>query len=261
MRWNVTHFFKNLPMRSYACWRYTCTRTFLNFIFPPRCAICDCFTDDAPSVCPPCFSQLHIISDPVCNICGCSFSYDFGSNNLCIPCQTEAPSYDRARAAIHYDNHSRRLVTRVKYSDRTDLVKLGASLMSQAGHELLAHTDIIIPVPLHWLRLFTRTYNQSQLFAQALSDLHSIPCIPHALQRIRYTTSQTTLGWHERQYNVKNAFRVRRSIAKKLKGKRVLIIDDVFTTGATIFACTKALKKAQVSSVFVLTLARRMPTD
>lgn len=258
---NVTHFFKYMHNNTGAILRHTLLPTLTNTLFPPRCAICDSPTDHAPSLCATCFSNIHLISEPYCHCCGSNFTYDIGHAELCISCLTEAPLFDRARAALNYDEHSRKLITRVKFSDRSDLVALGAMLMSQAGTELLANTDIIIPVPLHWHRLLSRKYNQSQLFAQALARMHSIRCIPHGLQRTRATAPQMMLDWHERQHNVKDAFRVRPSLAATLKGKRILLIDDVFTTGATIHACTKALKKAQVNTVFVLTLARRMPTD
>jgi ComF family protein len=234
----------------------------LRMVFPPHCVICEAPCEDSPSVCTTCFSNITFISDPLCTICGCPFEYDMDNSEICIPCQTNAPIYDRARAALRYDAASRKLVTRLKFSDKMTIAPLAAQMMVRAGAELLDHADIIVPVPLHWRRLWVRKFNQSALIAEYISrQVASLPVLTKALVRTRHTTPQMLLSWEERQRNVQAAFQVRPRYLSHVKGKRVMLIDDVYTTGATIEACTKALKKAGASSVYVLTLARRLATD
>ncbi len=235
-----------------------------NLLFPPSCVSCHAAVDAPHSLCNSCFEQVVFIADPMCHVCGTPFAHEMGGNKgeqtLCASCMQHAPVYDKARSALNYDASSRKFVTRIKYADRTDMVPFAARLMAQAGHELWEEAELIIPVPLHWRRLVTRRYNQAFLLGKELSKLTEVPLLPDGLKRTKHTPPQTSLDWKHRQKNVKNAFGLNDKHADAIAGKVVILVDDVMTTGATLRACVKLLKKAKTSRVYVLTLARRAMT-
>ncbi|MDX2112917.1 MAG: ComF family protein [Alphaproteobacteria bacterium] len=167
-----------------------------------------------------------------------------------------APPFSRARACVRYDEHSKRLVLLLKYHDQAYLARIFGSWLAKAGGELIRASDMIIPVPLHYWRFVSRRYNQSALLAAALAKTCGLPHLPDGLTRTRKTLPQTGLSRSQRENNVRGAFAANPKHLATLKGKSVLLMDDVFTTGATIEACTKALLKAGSSTVNVLTLAR-----
>lgn len=228
----------------------------MNFLFPPRCMACGVDVDAHPSFCRDCFQQIRLISDPCCSLCGLPFEYDLGQGALCGMCMHDAPPYDMARAAMHYDDLSRNLITRLKYGDRSEAVAAHARQLLRAGHGLLSQADVIIPVPLHVRRLMQRRFNQSAMLAHALGDISDHPVWPDALIRIRYTKPQAGLLRRERLRNVTGAFRANHRYASQLRGRRVLLVDDVMTTGATINACSDTLRAAGAVHIGVLTLAR-----
>lgn len=194
----------------------------------------------------------------MCHCCGFPFEYDIGNEALCGDCLQERPAYAHARAAFRYDGHSSRLVTRFKYSDHTQLAKVYSNWLATAGRELLAKTDIIIPVPLHYFRFVQRRYNQSALLAHALSGKTGIRHLHNALNRTRRTVSQTGLSRAQREKNVRGAFSINKRYASEIKGKYILLVDDVMTTGATLEQCAKTLLKSGAMQVNVLTLARTL---
>src|SRR6185312_6230887 len=171
------------------------------------------------------------------------------------------PPFGRARAAVSYDGVARRMVQGLKYSDRTDLALWMSGWMARAGAELLADTEVIVPVPLHWRRFLSRRFNQSAELARALARRADKPFEPMALTRVRGTRQQVGLGLGERQANVRGAFRVPPEADIKVRGRRVLLIDDVYTTGATVSAAARALKRGGAAAVDVLTFARILPGD
>ncbi len=228
----------------------------LNLLFPPQCPICDTLVSDHGALCLACWQQVHFITEPFCACCGLPFEYSLGENALCGECLRERPPFSRARACVRYDEHSKRLVLSLKYHDQAYLARIFGSWLAKAGGELIRASDIIIPVPLHYWRFVSRRYNQSALLAQALAKTCGLPHLPDGLLRTRKTLSQTGLSRAQRENNVRGAFAANPKHLATLKGKSVLLMDDVFTTGATIEACTKALLKAGASSVNVLTLAR-----
>lgn len=227
----------------------------LNFIFPPQCLQCDARVPNHGTLCLPCWQQVRFISDPVCECCGLPFEFA-ESGAMCADCLHTRPPYAQARSALCYDDHSNKLITRFKYADQTHLAVTYAPWLIVAGRELIAQTDVIIPVPLHYVRLVSRRFNQSVLLAQALSKKTGLPTLPDALVRTRHTRRQTGLTRKQREDNVKGAFLLRPKCAHAIKGKTLLLIDDVLTTGSTIEQCTKALLKAGAMRVNVLTLAR-----
>ena len=228
----------------------------LNLLFPPRCPECSVLVAEQGTLCAECWQRVGFLGDPLCSRCGYPFPYDMGAQALCGECIRMEPQFSMARAVCRYDATSSRLVTGLKYADKTQLVGTYGAWMARAGAELLAQAEVIVPVPLHRWRLLTRRYNQSALLAYALGRQSGVPVLPDALVRTRYTTPQAGLTQEQRRKNVKGAFLANARKVEALRGKKVLLVDDVMTTGSTIHACTKALLKAGTGNVYVLTLAR-----
>ncbi|MEO0729697.1 MAG: ComF family protein [Pseudomonadota bacterium] len=181
--------------------------------------------------------------------------YDPGGTIVSAAALANPPDFDRARSVCRYDGHARRLITGFKYNDRQEPRALLGRWMAMAGHDLIADCDVIIPVPLHRWRLISRRFNQSAELAREIARLTAKPIAYHVLARHRNTPQQAQLTSKERLKNPRGAFRVSKTHQAKLKGKRVLLVDDVMTTGATVNACARELKKAGASGVDVLTLA------
>lgn len=229
-----------------------------DLLFPPRCAACRLPVQESGGLCGECWQQMHFLSDPMCACCGHPFDYTVAEGALCGACMIRRPSYTRARAVFSYDEKSRPLVLRLKYQDQTHLASSYGHWLARVGAPLLAQAEAIVPVPLHRRRLFLRRYNQAALLAYALSRHCVLPVWPQALRRKRHTTPQAGLTRTRRQANVRGAFTVSAAQKPKLAGKRVLLIDDVMTTGATVEAAAKALLRGGAARVDVLTLARRV---
>lgn len=225
-------------------------------LFPAVCAGCQTAVTRAGSVCPGCWAGLRFIERPYCEVLGLPFSYDLGKGFLSAEAIAEPPPFARLRAAVVYQELATRLVTALKYGDRTDLVPLMAGWMGRAGEELLAEADVIVPVPLHAKRLWRRKFNQSAELGRAISRKSGVPFHPLALERIKATQTQVGLAQRQRQENVRGAFRVGDPRRSEIEGRRVLLIDDVYTTGATAASATRALKRAGAGEVDVLVFAR-----
>ncbi len=237
--------------------RHLLTQT-LNLLFPPRCVLCGVHVEQAHTLCYGCFDQLHMITPPACALCGHPFAHDQGIGAQCGQCLSSPPPYDKGWSVWRYDEHSRGLVTRLKYGDRTDLAPFCGRLMAQHGQALLAGADLLMPVPLHWRRMIARRFNQSLLLAREIERKTGVPLLADGLKRVRHTVPQTGLSQSDRLQNVKNVFSVNPAYAGSLTGKTVVLIDDVMTTGATVEACCHALRKDGVGRIHVLTLARRI---
>jgi ComF family protein len=205
---------------------------------------------------PDLWAKLSFVSPPVCERCGTPFEMAVDAGQVCGACIAHPPVYDRARAALIYGDVSRDLVLALKYQGRRDGLGLLSGWMANAGAELLSEAGLIIPVPLHYLRLVRRGFNQSVWLAAALSRTGGLPMSVDALKRIRATPIQGGLSADGRRRNVQGAFRVRRGKAGLIEGKKILLIDDVLTTGATAEACSRVLKRSGARCVDVLTLAR-----
>jgi len=232
----------------------------LDAVLPPLCLGCNEIVGEPGGLCAACWQGFNFVSAPHCACCGTPFEEDRGPEALCAGCLARRPHYNRARAALIYDDHSRRLILPFKHGDRTDIARTCGGWMARAGAELLASADFVAPVPLHWRRLFMRRYNQAALLARVLvRDLapsHKARLAPDLLRRHRWTGSQTGLRARERRRNVREAFDVHPHWRTEVAGKRILLVDDVLTTGATVEACSRVLERAGADCVDVLTLAR-----
>lgn len=205
---------------------------------------------------PELWSKLQFLSDPLCARCGVPFEIAVEPGQMCGACIARPPAYDRARAALVYGDVSRELVLGLKYQGRRDGLVTLSGWMASAGSQLLGEAEVITPVPLHYFRLVRRGFNQSGWLAAALARRTGARLSVDALKRTRATPIQGGLSADGRRRNVQGAFRVRTSRAKLIAGKRVLLVDDVMTTGATAEACALALKRAGAACVDVITLAR-----
>lgn len=228
----------------------------LDLLLPHRCLGCGAGVDAAGVLCPECWGGLHFLGEPCCACCGTPFGYFVGEGALCAACIRESPAFGRARAVLAYDDASRPLVLALKHRDRTETAPALAAWMARAGAALVAECDCVVPVPLHWTRLFARRFNQSALLGGAIARRAGKAFEPCVLKRRRRTPSQGTLARAARLSNVRGAFAVTPAQARRIEGARVLLVDDVLTTGATAGACARALMRAGAAAVDVLTLAR-----
>jgi ComF family protein len=228
----------------------------LNAVLPPRCLACGETVSDPGTLCAPCWSLLAFIAGPVCAACGIPFEFESAPGALCGACLARRPAWNTARAALIYDDASRGLILALKHGDRTDSAPALAGWMVGAGRTLLADADIVAPVPLHRWRLLSRRFNQSALLAHAIAARAGVSCVPDLLIRRRRTPSQGGLSAAGRARNVAGAFRVNSLRADSLAGKRVVLVDDVLTTGATAESCAHTLLRGGAAAVDVLCLAR-----
>jgi ComF family protein len=231
-------------------------RLALDLALPPLCPSCRAPLGDGVGLCADCWSKLSLIEPPYCARLGIPFTYDPGPGLLSMEAIANPPAYDRARAAVRYDEVARALVTSFKYGDRLDLAPMMGRWMARAGREVLAGTDALIPVPLHWRRLWTRRFNQAAALAGTISGLSGVPLLHGGLKRVRATVQQVGLSKPDRAVNVQGAFRVPPEEKALIKGKRLVLIDDVLTSGATVDTCARALLRAGCAHVDVLVFAR-----
>ena len=268
----------------------------LDWILPPICPISGEVVEKQGMISASTWHELDFIVDPFCTTCGHPFSYEDqgyqmeglprlektgqnvienvpkspkngsekgrNSSMICAICVKSSPEFDHHRSALVYNKVSRQFIMMFKHGDHLYAKNIFLPWLMSAGQDLLPDTDLIIPVPLHYFRLVRRQYNQAAVLAQALSKVTGIPCDLATLTRTRSTASQGHKNAKQREKNVKNAFGIRRkSIIRKapdLAGKTVLLIDDVYTTGATVNACARALRAAGAKTVNVLTITKTM---
>jgi ComF family protein len=226
----------------------------LDILLPPSCLACDAPTQTDGQFCLPCFRRVNFVSAPFCASCGVPLPFDAagGAGGVCRICEASPPAFAQARSALRYDELAKDLILPFKYADRTDLARGLALLMARAGANLLARADVLAPVPLHVRRLRARRYNQSALLAAELARRVGKPVLQDALARRRETVPLGKLGFAERRTELAGTIRVRRDV----KGKAVLLVDDVMTSGTTADACAAALRDAGATRVDVLTAAR-----
>jgi ComF family protein len=228
----------------------------LDAVLPPLCASCRAPLADAGGLCPACWARVSFIAPPWCERLGIPFVHDPGPGVLSMEAIADPPTYSRARAAVRYDDIARDLVHRLKYGDRLDLAASLGRWMARAGRELLDDADAVVPVPLHWRRLWGRRFNQAAALARAAAADRGLPILTTALKRRRATAQQVGLSRSARAVNVQGAFAVTEGGKAAICDKRLVLVDDVLTSGATVDACARALLRAGARNVDVLVFAR-----
>jgi ComF family protein len=230
-------------------------RSALDLALPQLCPACR-ETVEGRGLCASCWSKLSFITRPYCERLGIPFVYDPGPGILSMEAIADPPSYNRARAAVRFDEISRALVHALKYGDRLDLAPMMGRWVAQSGHELLADADALVPVPLHWRRQWARRFNQSAMLAATISAASGVPIAAGALKRVKATVQQVGLSRAERGDNIQGAFRVPETGKAEVAGRRLVLVDDVLTSGATVEGCARALLRAGAANVDVLIFAR-----
>ncbi|MEO0328463.1 MAG: ComF family protein [Pseudomonadota bacterium] len=230
-------------------------------IIPPTCLICHTIVTRQGGCCARCWREMRLINQPMCPVLGTPFSIDMGEGIISAEAIANPPPFERLRAVMLYDDYARKLVSMLKYSDRPELAKWMAIWMRRSGNVLLNDADVIIPIPLHPARLRQRKFNQSAELARHCVSNQNHSYMPLTLQRRKSTRQQVGLSERQRADNVSGAFVVPQSEKIHLKGKRVLLVDDVYTSGATVNAATRALKRGGVKSIDVLVFAKVETTE
>ena len=227
-----------------------------DLLLPAVCVSCSALITRHNLLCPKCWSGLDFITPPYCDRLGIPLpGYEGAGPHISTQAVMNPPVFSRARAAAHYRGAIRKLIVRFKFEDKHEPLPLFITLMRKAGEPLLEDAGVLVPTPLHRLRLLQRRFNQAALLAQGLSRATGVPASVAALKRTRRTRAQVGLGQEARQENVAGAFKVAGGERNAVRGKRVLLIDDVMTTGATANACAAALLDAGASAVDVLAIA------
>ena len=233
-------------------------RNFINLVLPPRCFLCGKVLGDDYGLCDECFSEMNLIRRPLCYECGQPLETALAGKHklLCGHClKPHRKIFRMSRSACAYDELSKKLILDFKFYDKTDLASFLAKMMFVAGQDIFeAGVDLIIPVPLHLTRMIERKYNQSALLAVELGKLARVCVETQILTKVRKTKQQVDCSGEERLRNLRGAFALQQG--EKLKGKRLLLIDDVLTTGSTLKECAYVLKKAKPKSIDILTIAR-----
>ena len=222
-------------------------------LFPPVCPVCAAPVLENGALCPDCFAKLQFMPAAVCTRCGRPLPDSMQKAGPCLQCVKKKPVFDGVYSAFKYDDVSRSLIFSLKYGAKFDVVSFMAEAMNRAGETLLTRADVLVPVPLHRWRLLSRRFNQSVLLAEAIARRRGLPVDVFSLKRCKHTHKQGHFSPFERFKNVKGVFAAN---ADAFTGKRAVLIDDVFTTGATAGECAKTLKRAGAASVGVITFAR-----
>lgn len=225
-----------------------------DLLFPPVCIKCGQQVVQHQALCADCWKTLHFITAPLCACCGLPFDLPVEEGTLCASCLADRPVPEKIRSAVVYDEASKGIILRLKHGDAPDLALSLAPWLVRAGQGLLDYADVLAPVPLHRWRLLRRHYNQSALLAREVARQSGVPLAPELLLRTRATDPQGHKNRKDRHQNVKDAFVPNPDY--DIAGKKIVLIDDVMTSGATLDACAKALLDGGAAGVGALTLAR-----
>jgi predicted amidophosphoribosyltransferase len=229
----------------------------LQLIYPPQCLSCDTRVTTDFGLCGPCWRETPFVTGLVCDRCGLPLpGEDPGHGVLCDDCLTIARPWDRGRAALLYRDNGRRIVLALKHGDRLDLARPAAGWMLRAGADLIRPGTVVAPVPLHWLRLVRRRYNQAALLSAALAARAGVAHVPDLLRRSRNTRSQEGRDRDSRFANMAGAVGLHPRRQHLIAGRPVLLVDDVMTSGATLAAAAEACRAGGAAAVSVLVLAR-----
>ena len=238
-------------------------QTALRLIYPPRCTICGDQVDSDFGLCGPCWRDTPFISGLVCEACGVPLPGEEDPDQVvhCDECLKIARPWARGRAALLYRDNGRRLVLALKHGDRHDVVRPAAMWMARAAKPLLTDNTLIAPVPLHWVRMLRRRFNQSALLAQAVAEEAGLACCPDLLIRSRRTRSLEGLGFDARHQTLDGAITAHPKRRHRMAGRHVLLVDDVMTSGATFSAAAQACFASGAKDVSILALARVAKDD
>ena len=232
-------------------------QTAVHAVFPPECISCGAGVDTDFGLCAACWGETPFITGAACDLCGTPLPGASPEEGLrCDECMVTARPWGKGRAVLVYAGNGRKLVLALKHGDRAEIARAAGAWMARAAAPLITDNSVIVPVPLHWWRLFRRRFNQSALLAQALANQTQSFLAPDALQRIRSTGSQDGLGRDERFANLRDAIQPHPKRGHILAGRDVLLVDDVMTSGATFAAATRAAFDAGAENVHVIALAR-----
>jgi ComF family protein len=230
-------------------------RTSVDFALPPRCPGCGIIVEDQHRFCLQCWQSLHFLGAPCCARCGLPFEYHAGEGAECGACIADPPRFDRLRAGVAYGDVARMVALKLKYSGRPGVAETMAQLMSRHVDRQDA-SALLVPVPLHRWRIWKRGYNQSALIASALARRTGLVTQLALIERIKATPPLKGMNRRERAAAVRGAFRVDETSAQIASGRTIILIDDVFTSGATANACAQVLKRRGAARVDVLCWAR-----
>ncbi len=231
-------------------------RRAVDLLLPPRCLACGTITAGPPGLCGACWSGIDFIAPPYCIRLGTPFPHDPGEAAESPAAIAAPPDFDRARAVARHAGPARALIHALKFGDRLETADCLAGWMARAGAELIEACEVVVPVPLHRNRLFARRFNQSALLAERIAARAGCAYAPFALGRLKATRHQVGLTRRQRQANVSGAFSIAEHERGRIAGRRVLLVDDVLTTGATVNGCARACRKAGAERVDVLVFSR-----
>ncbi|MBC6685826.1 ComF family protein [Wolbachia pipientis] len=222
-----------------------------NLIFPNVCVSCEYIIDGNLNLCSECNKKINFLTKHYCNVCGVVISDNI---HTCGKCIINPPPFKVLRSVFAYDQHSKNMIINFKFFDNLNYVKIYAKWIHQANQDTFQNAEVIIPIPLHKMRLFKRKYNQAALLAKELSKLSNLSYTPFAIKRLRHTAPQAGLSLKQREKNLKKAFKT--SNKEFIKNKIVILVDDVVTTGATVRSCSQEILNSGAKEVRVLSLAR-----
>lgn len=224
----------------------------VNYALPHRCMSCSELTEEANGICAHCFKKLNFITSPYCNLCGFPFEFEITGQNLCGKCVSTPPIYDLGRSLFRFDSQSKKLIYAFKYNDQTSHAKMFAKLLLARYYSEIQDIDFIVSVPMHRIKRLFRNYNPAQILGEEISTLMSKPTIHDLLIKIKWTKTQTSLSKTQREKNLAGSLKINSKY--NVKGKKILLVDDVRTTGTTSNNCSAILKKAGASVVKLVTI-------
>lgn len=251
-RININNYIFNMQKYLSNLWNFA-----IKSIFPPKCVRCnDIVTSDA-TLCLTCWNNIEFIEEPSCKQCGIPFKFDIKNSSICIKCNGNTFCFDSASSIFKYDKFSKKIIHNLKYGDKTYLSNYLATWVKKKIFTRSTHKyNWIVSVPMHRKQLNNRLYNQSTLLAKSLSKKLNVPFLNNALIKTKYTHAQTSMNKYNRRTNIKDSFAFNDIYKTLIKNSSIILIDDVYTTGATLNECSKILKKHHCSQIKVVTIAR-----
>jgi ComF family protein len=233
----------------------------LDYALPPRCAACGIIVDEPGTLCAPCWSSIDFIGEPLCATCGTALPAPVGGDALCGACLAVPPPFERARAVMRYGEVARSIAHRLKYGRRLSLAGVMATHVARLLPEDAREAALLVPVPLHRWRIWSRGFNQAALIARHVGKRTGVAVEVDLLRRVRNTPPFHALGRRERERIVRGAFALAPEARAKLHGRTAILIDDIWTTGSTATACARLLRRSGAARVEILCWTRVMQSD